>query len=220
MQQRLAAAERWPVGQRPFLYARARHCRRAILPRAAKKDSPEGGGSAPEVQLDGAVEDDSKDEPGGCWGVKVPDEALWPNWARAVMRKLRSSAKGRGRPGGPEAKESQSQGCTDTGDRGQENLTCEVGDSITFAPWPPLGTRTSGARGQLCIESINVTCFVTACPFLMTREAVMVISEHAVHIAAQEAWRRKARAQGYQLYLGPADPEAAANERARVCSPR
>ena len=43
----------------------------------------------------------------------------------------------------------------------------------------------------------------------------MVLSEHAMHTAAQEAWRKKARAQGYQLYLGPADPEAAV-DRARA----
>ena len=67
----------------------------------------------------------------------------------------------------------------------------------------------------MCIESINVTSFATAFPFLMTREAIMVLSEHSMHSAAQEAWRRKARAQGYQLYLGPADPEAAVG-RARA----
>ena len=43
----------------------------------------------------------------------------------------------------------------------------------------------------------------------------MVLTEHSTHPGVHEGWRKRARAQGYQLCLGPADPEAAAG-RARV----
>ena len=96
-----------------------------------------------------------------------------------------------------------------------EGTMGELGEPVTFAPWaPPEVVETSG-KGRLCVEAINCTCFSTAFSFLMTREAVMVISEHAMHAAVHEAWRKKASAHGFQVHLGPADPEASAG-RARA----
>ena len=67
----------------------------------------------------------------------------------------------------------------------------------------------------MCVEAVNITSLTTAFPHLMARKAIMVLTEHSTHPGVHEGWKKKARAQGYQLCLGPADPEAAAG-RARA----
>ena len=61
---------------------------------------------------------------------------------------------GRGRPGRLEFGESQNQGCEALRDLAQEHPTCEIGESVTFAPWALPVTGTSSGKGKLCIEAL------------------------------------------------------------------
>ena len=70
------------------------------------------------------------------------------------------------------------------------------------ATWP-LG------EDSVRVESINITSLRTAEAWLIVRRTVMFVQEHAIPLAQQVGWIKRAAAKGYSLILTPTDPEAA-----------
>ena len=73
---------------------------------------------------------------------------------------------------------------------------------------PVLDTWSLG-EGKVRVESINITSLRTAEAWLIVRHTVMFVQEHAIPLAQQIGWIKRAAAKGYSLILTPTDPEAA-----------
>ena len=58
-------------------------------------------------------------------------------------------------------------------------------------------------------KSISITSLRTAEAWLIVRRTVMFVQEHAIPLAQQVGWIKRAAAKGYSLILTPTDPEAA-----------
>jgi hypothetical protein len=54
---------------------------------------------------------------------------------------------------------------------------------------------------------LNVTFLATAFESFIARGSAMFSTEHATPAKYHGAWRRRARAKGYVLHMGPADPD-------------
>ena len=98
----------------------------------------------------------------------------------------------------------------------REEPGLEGGDaaSHTFAPWADHASRAPGDHDV--VESINVTDLHSAFPHLVMRGAVTAIQEHSQPAHTLGGWARKATGCGYQLILGPPDPEARGAARGGV----
>ncbi|MFM7982140.1 MAG: hypothetical protein ACKPKO_22760, partial [Candidatus Fonsibacter sp.] len=86
--------------------------------------------------------------------------------------------------------------------------------ALGFSPWRD---RTATASGNAVIlEALNVTSLDTAFDNLVGQDSAMLITEHAMPVKYHAAWKRRSRAKGYVLHMGPTDPEAADEHRAGV----
>ena len=71
-------------------------------------------------------------------------------------------------------------------------------------------------KPSVVLEALNVTSLATAFDSLMERGSAMFTTEHATQAKNHGAWRRRARAKGYVLRMGPTDPDATDGHRAGV----
>ena len=76
------------------------------------------------------------------------------------------------------------------------------------APTRFLDTWSLGEE-KVRVESINITSLRTAEAWLIVRHTVMFGQEHAIPLAQQVEWIKRAAGKGYSLILTPTDPEAA-----------
>ena len=91
----------------------------------------------------------------------------------------------------------------------------EAQEAVSFAPWRNQASPHTPSSDTV-LEAINVTNLASAFVHLVSREAAIIITEHSIHKAFEEGWKRKARAQGFKRRLSPTNREASANERAGV----
>ena len=90
----------------------------------------------------------------------------------------------------------------------------DYSEAVGFSLWRDRA-REDG-KSSVILEALNITSLATAFDSLIERGSAMFITEHATPVKYHAAWRRRARAKGYVLHMGPTDPDVVDGHRAGV----